>query len=299
MWIGLFMDLVMYPILLVCYFMGKNYQRKEKGLCFAVTLPGERMQDARVQAVGEAYRKQMRRSLIFLMIFPLPFLFTGYFSINFLAWTIWFVLMFVLLMLPWAGAHKKLSALKRDQGWQRELPEGTDTEDAYWKWGLYYYNPDKTVSSVETRVGVGTTLNMARPWAKLLGILSLLVFAVMPVFGGYCVAEEFTPLFLTVQKECVEAGQFRDTYRIPVKSIESMELLEELPKMSKSSGTGLDNLRKGTYYIRNQGKCKVLHHPKNQKFIYIKTADQTYYLSGETDEETVQVYQEISGLQEE
>ena len=207
--------------------------------------------------------------------------------------------MVVLLMLPWARAHKKLLVLKCTEGWQSELPEGTDTEDAYWKWGLCYYNPDKTVSSVETRVGVGTTLNMARPWAKLLGIFCLLVVLAMPVFGGYCVAEEFTPLFLTVQKECVEAGQFRDTYRIPVKSIESMELLEELPKMSKSSGTGLDNLRKGTYHIRNQGKCQVLYHPKNQKFIYIKTVDQTYYLSGETDEETVQVYQEISGLQEE
>ena len=48
-------------------------------------------------------------------------------------------------------------------------------DDACWKWGLFYYNPDDPAMFVEKRFGVGYTVNFANPRGvlALVGILAL------------------------------------------------------------------------------------------------------------------------------
>ena len=63
------------------------------------------------------------------------------------------------------------------------LFDGTDTDDpspdAGWRGGIIYFNPDDPALLVEKRMGIGYTLNMARPSAWILLGIMLLIPAVL------------------------------------------------------------------------------------------------------------------------
>ncbi|WP_319466631.1 DUF1648 domain-containing protein [uncultured Trichococcus sp.] len=61
-----------------------------------------------------------------------------------------------------------------------ELPdEVTETdEERYWKWGVWYFNPEDPSIFVEKRFGIGSTLNMAR-WQSWAFIAALFAFVVL------------------------------------------------------------------------------------------------------------------------
>lgn len=67
---------------------------------------------------------------------------------------------------------------------QNLKPAGDGTPDAYWKLGVFYFNPDDAAIFVEKRFGVGYTMNFARPmaWAILGAILLLpIVIAILVI----------------------------------------------------------------------------------------------------------------------
>jgi len=56
-------------------------------------------------------------------------------------------------------------------------------EEEYWKWGIFYYNPQDPSIFVEKRFGIGTTINLARwqAWAAIVGlILFIVLIAILP-----------------------------------------------------------------------------------------------------------------------
>lgn len=68
-----------------------------------------------------------------------------------------------------------------------ELPdEVTEAdEERYWKWGVWYYNPEDPSIFVEKRFGIGSTLNMARwqSWAFIAGLLAFVVLTIVLSFA--------------------------------------------------------------------------------------------------------------------
>ena len=51
-------------------------------------------------------------------------------------------------------------------------------EEKYWKWGVFYYNPEDPTIFVEKRFGIGSTFNMAR-WQTWLAIGGLVLFCIL------------------------------------------------------------------------------------------------------------------------
>lgn len=47
-------------------------------------------------------------------------------------------------------------------------PSDNDPNDAYWKLGFIYYNPDDSKVLVRKRYGIGWTLNFANMWSYVL-----------------------------------------------------------------------------------------------------------------------------------
>jgi len=87
---------------------------------------------------------------------------------------IWLVLLFILTI---------YTMLKYGQGGERYKPtETVDNEyqlvddDKFWKWGVFYFNPNDPAVFVEKRFGLGTTLNFARwqAWACIVGVFVLI-----------------------------------------------------------------------------------------------------------------------------
>lgn len=51
-------------------------------------------------------------------------------------------------------------------------------EEKYWKWGVFYYNPEDPAIFVEKRFGIGSTFNMAR-WQTWVAIGGLVLFCIL------------------------------------------------------------------------------------------------------------------------
>lgn len=172
---------------------------------------------------------------------------------------------------------------------------GFSDDDACWLGGLIYYNPKDTKTMVEKRVGVGTTMNMATPGGKAMGVFLLLVLLGVLVLCAWLVRLEFTPIHLSVEGDTLVAEQLKEDYAIPLDTIEAVDLVEELPGMVRTNGTGMTTLSKGSFRIRETGEgCQVFLNPQNEVFLRVETQDTTYYLGGEDDQETLAVYDSLT-----
>lgn len=293
-WMLFFLAICMYPILLVMYFNMKNEVKPKGKLRFGVTVPKAYFEDEQILEVARKYRFEIKRNMIILLFVPVLFWFVPYVSVSFTAWMLWLLAMFVCMVVPFIRANRQVARLKEDNHWQFSSGEtGADAEDRYWKWGMIYRNPNDPHGIVTTRMGCGTTVNMAKSWAKVLTAAGLACLLLVPVLCIWMIAEEFTPIYLTYEDGVIISGQLRENYRIPEETVEEVQLLNEIPSMSKKNGTGMKNLRKGTFHIRNVGDCEVLQNPQNEYVLYIRTADGEYYLSDDKDAQTQKVYREL------
>lgn len=168
----------------------------------------------------------------------------------------------------------------------------TDDDDA-WLGGIVYYNKKDKRTMVTKRVGIGTTMNLATSAGKLwngIGIAVLLI--VVPICCVWMMLEEFTPIQLSVVNDVLTAEQFEVDYEIPVDEMESIAIIDEKPRWTKVSGSGMENLCKGTFRIQGE-KCEVFVNPQNDIFLQIETAEETYYMSAADDAGTQEIYEII------
>ena len=287
-WLMFFLTIIMYPVLLAMYFVMRAEGKRKGGICFGVAIPGECACDGEMETIALQYHKKLKRNFIILLLLPVLFFFFSSFSLAYTSWMLWLCLLMVFTVTPVVWANKKTAQLKR-----RCLGGDADDEDRYWKWGLFYHNPQDAHGMVTARVGVGMAVNLAKPWAKALYGFAAAVILSIPIMSVWLIAEEFTPIYLKCEGGVVTAGQLRENYKIPVSDIEEVELVNELPVMSKKSGSGFSNLKKGTFHVRNAGDFETLYNPKNQYVLYIQTADTSYYLGDASDEGTRAVYDTI------
>lgn len=180
-----------------------------------------------------------------------------------------------------------------DVAYQDKMDLAQADDDDYWIWGMIYSNPKDKHFMVEKRIGVGTTVNVATSGGKAFIFFVAATLLSVPLLCIYLLFLEFTPIHLSVEGNQLIAAQMREEHVISLLSIEEVQLITELPKMSKNHGTGADNLRKGSYRVKDVGNCEVFLNPKNTVFIKLEAYGETYYLGGYDEEETREVYEMI------
>lgn len=194
----------------------------------------------------------------------------------------------------------KLAKIDKSYEDKRDIEVSVD-DDRYWIGGIFYYNPNDRHSMVETRIGMGTTTNMARPLGWILDAIGIASILLCIGMCTWLVLEEFTPISLSAelatesthaQEElCIKADHLKAEYEIWVSDITEIACIDELPGMSKINGSAMDNMYKGKFYISEEGrKCQVFLNPQNSMFMRIQTVDTIYYIGGVNDEETQAVY---------
>lgn len=205
--------------------------------------------------------------------------------------TIGYTLVLLLLCVELLRRQNKLDSAYRDK---MDLV-GFSDDDGCWLGGLIYYNPKDCRTMVEKRVGIGTTMNMATPGGKAMGVFLVLVLLGVLVLCAWLLRLEFTPIHLSVEGDTLVAEQLKEDYAIPLDTIEDVSLVEELPGMVRTNGTGMTTLSKGSFRIRETGEgCQVFLNPQNDVFLRVETQDTTYYLGGEDDQETLAVYDSLT-----
>lgn len=165
---------------------------------------------------------------------------------------------------------------------QRRLTLGrTETrlvdEDDYWIWGLFYYNPNNTHLMVNERVGMGMSMNLARPAAKWLMGITAAILLLMPLLGVWLMLEEFSPIQWRLEGDTLTVSQALSTYRVDLDEITGAELLEKLPECRRVAGTAMEDLLKGSYTVEGYGSAKLCLNPNEPPFLVLETEARAYF----------------------
>lgn len=187
---------------------------------------------------------------------------------------------------------------KASQKYLAGEPMVGEDDDKHWIWGMIYYNKNDSRSFVEARTGLGITSNMAKPLMRYVTVVALFaVFLIMSLTCGWVILEDFTPISLSYGNGMLVSGQWKTEYQIPQEDITQAELLEELPKISRKSGTSMEHLAKGNYYWESERRdLEVCLNPKEPPFLLVECTDGSWYLLGGSDgEETRRAYEGYCG----
>lgn len=190
---------------------------------------------------------------------------------------------------------QKLRRIDASYAAGRNLPKGEE-DDKYWIGGMFYYNKNDRHVLVSMRNGMGTTLNLAVPGGIIIEIIGAIALLSLPFICIWMMLLEFTPICLSVEEQILKAEHLRVDYAVPLEDIEEISVIAELPEWSRTKGTGMANLNKGTFYIRNVGKCEAFVNPQNTIFLHVVAEGKNYYFSGSDDDETRAVMTELSGF---
>lgn len=205
-------------------------------------------------------------------------------------WIVWGCVFYSLLLLAFcAKAIAKVSRLEERYGGKTDTALQGD-DDADWLWGCVYYNKSDRRTLVEARTGFGTSTNLATPVGKGLTMFGVGALLLVPVVCIWMILLEFTPIRLEIRGNDLVAEQLTTDYRIPIENIAELELVSELPELSKNAGTGMDNLYKGDWHILYAGDCEVFLNPQNGLFLRFTADGELYYMSAADDEGTQAVY---------
>jgi hypothetical protein len=181
---------------------------------------------------------------------------------------------------------KKLRNIDKAYADKRTLTDAAE-DDKNWIFGQFYYNKKDRHYMVESRMGTGTTVNLATKAGMITNIFGALTLVSIPVICIWMIMVEFTPIKVSVENETIICEQLKVEYEIPLSEIESYTIVEELPNMNKISGMGMDNVYIGTFEVWREGSFETFLNPQNELFIRLVMEDgEVYYISGATNEDT-------------
>ena len=199
----------------------------------------------------------------------------------------------VILLTVFFWAHIKV--MRVQEKYAAECFDGAD-EDSCWLWGFIYYNKNDKRFMVKQRVGIGTTINMAKPAGKIFMAIIGIILVVSTVGAGiWMILVDFTPIKLEITDKYIISSQLSEEYKISINTITDVELLDELPDLSKRVGTGMESLCKGSFVEKSgeMRKCQVCVRIKDGPYILLTTVTGVYYLNDEEPENTLKIYEEL------
>lgn len=207
---------------------------------------------------------------------------------------VWVTLVYTAALVGLLLLHmKKSDRIDAHYEEMREESYEAVADDDAWIGGVIYYNKKDKRTTVTQRIGIGTTTNLATTTGKvfdMIGLVTLLI--VIPFCCIWLLLEEYTPLQLAVKDAALVAEHLGIAYELPLADIEKVTLTEELPRLKKLNGNGMENVYEGTFRDGAE-RCEVFLNPQNGVFLQIETAEETYYMSAAEDEITMEIYNTI------
>lgn len=166
-------------------------------------------------------------------------------------------------------------------------------DDDKWILGLFYYDPNDNRLLINNRVGINTTVNLAKRSGQILTAALALTLLALPLLGVWMDHLESTPVALSIEQAAVVAQHTGREYQIPLDSITEVEYLNALPQISRVAGTGMDTVLKGKFKTP-WGSASTCLDPRTAPYLLITCTDGKSYLLGSSDrQQTIAVYQQL------
>lgn len=136
-------------------------------------------------------------------------------------------------------------------------------EDDHWIFGIFYYNPDDAELIVNERVGINTSINLARPAGKAIVVALACSLLCLPVTGAF-MAEEFgAPVTLELSEQTIRAHHLLTTYEIDMADVVSVELVDQLPKMTRTFGGASETFLEVTSQVTRTDRSRCAWTPRS------------------------------------
>ncbi len=165
-------------------------------------------------------------------------------------------------------------------------------DDEFWESG-YYYNPNDNRTFVEKRLGIGTTVNMAKTGGKLVNIIWIASLIFMIGFYVAMIPLDFGSINMTVEKNIVKISAPLYRYKFNIDDVVNITVLDSFPKVSNRYGTASDRFYIGTFTVNGYGRCKVCVYRKSNTFLLIELKDDKIFFNSNTQEKTEEFYNEL------
>lgn len=195
----------------------------------------------------------------------------------------------VCLFLTVISLRIEMTVRRAQQTLTAQVQEAILDEDDHWLWGSFYINPHDNRLFVPMRVGVNLSVNFAKPAGKVLAVLTAAIMLSLPFLGAWFLIEARTPLRLELSETTLTA-QHTGAYEIALSDITHVELLETLPRSSRTWGTGTDTLLKGEFYSSAYGSSTYCLDPRFAPFLLIQTAEKTYLFGTRDTTQLTDIY---------
>lgn len=166
-------------------------------------------------------------------------------------------------------------------------------DDDKWIWGIFYYDPNDSRLIVNNRVGLNTTVNMAKRSGQIFMGLTALLLLALPFLGVWMDRLETTPVGLEMTDSAIVSTHTGVEYEIPLEDITCIEYVTEKPDLRRTAGTGMETVQKGRFSTP-WGSASICLDPRTLPYIYVETDEGKRYLFGSADSsETEAVYQQL------
>ena len=153
-------------------------------------------------------------------------------------------------------------------------------EDDRWLWGILYYNPNDTRMIVNDRIGMNTTVNLARrPVQVFMGLMLALLLA-CPLAGVWLIGMENTPVELEITDTEITGTHYGGHWSVPLEDVAEVEVITELPRLSRVAGTGMDSALTGQFNAGGWGRVTLCIDPRTGPWLKVTAADGKIYLFG-------------------
>ena len=282
LWINLFLLGCIYLFLPIIYFQFRNNAKPKRGMILSVTLPTHGQEDREVLDYCSRFRKKLTALFWCLTAALLPFIFVPFFSVSLMAGFVWMDAAMVAIFWFYGKEHAGMKALKQRRGWRTAADTSSiEDNDDFWIWGQFYCNPNDRRTLVPDRTGMNLSTNFAKSGVKVLYAICILLLLALPLLGVWTMKEEFSPLTVSLTEQAVVAEHNNTEYEVRLEDVIKAELLTELPKTWKQSGSNMPNLYKGRFTVDGYGTCRVCLDPNAESFLLLRTENDIWLFSGE------------------
>ena len=228
--------------------------------------------------------------LLFLPIFMMEATGTLAFVLTFLF--VASLLFFIFFIIGYLYALRK----KQDALLMQHSKYRYNGEDEYWRYGVYI-NPNDPKLFVPDRIGMNIGMNLGRLPGKIMMAVTV-VFVVGTFFFTLIPAYlyDFTdnPLELKINEQAIVlSAPFTKEQIIPLKDIEKIELVDELPHpLTKTFGTATDNYAIGRFNANAKTTYLFIDY-RSKPILYFKTKNVDYYYTNKQSDRTLALYEKL------
>lgn len=156
-------------------------------------------------------------------------------------------------------------------------------EDDRWIWGIFYYNPNDRRTLVNARIGMNSTVNLARRPAQALMALCLALLLACPLGGVWLIGMERAPVELEVTETEIVGSHYGGHWRVALADVAEVRILEERPPLRRIAGTGMENALTGQFGADPWGRLTCCIDPRTGPWLLVKKTDGSLYLFGASD----------------